>query len=98
MPAYQVALVKVTNRTPGFMEYVEKSAKMLAKYGAEYVVRGPAQSVLEGDFLEGRAVVISRWPSLEVIDDFFHSDEYQQIKPLREGSGVYDIATYEAAS
>jgi uncharacterized protein (DUF1330 family) len=71
MPAYQVALVKVTNRTPGFMEYVEKSAKMLAKYGAEYVVRGPAQSVLEGDFLEGRAVVISRWPSLEVIDDFF---------------------------
>ena len=98
MPAYQVALVKVTDRTPGFMEYVEKSAEILAKYGGEYVVRGPAKSVLEGDYLSGRAVIVSKWPSLETIEEFFHSDEYQQVKLLREGSGVYDIATYEAAS
>ena len=98
MPAYQVALIKVTNRTPGFLEYVERSAEILAKHGAEYVVRGPAKTVLEGDCLEGRAVVISKWPSLEAIDEFYYSDDYQQIKPLREGSGVYDIAAYEAAS
>ena len=96
MPAYQVALVKVTERTPGFMEYVEKSAELLAKHGAEYVIRGPAKSVLEGDYLNGRAVIVSKWPSLNAIDTFFNSDEYQAIKPLREGSGVYDIATYEA--
>ncbi len=98
MPAYQVALVKVIERTPGFMEYVEKSAEILAKYGAEYVVRGPAKTILEGGYLDGRAVVISKWPSLETIEEFFHSEEYQKIKPLREGSGVYDIAAYESAS
>ena len=98
MPAYQVALVKVKNRTPGFMEYVEKSAEVLEKHGAEYVVRGPAKSVLEGDYLDGRAIIVSKWPSLAAIEEFFHSDDYQKIKPLREGSGVYDIASYEAAS
>ncbi|NKB43601.1 MAG: DUF1330 domain-containing protein [Alphaproteobacteria bacterium] len=98
MPAYQVALVKVTNRTPGFMEYVEKSAEILAKHGGEYMVRGPAKTVLEGEYLEGRAVIVSKWPSLDAISAFFHSDDYQSIKPLREGSGVYDVATYEAAS
>lgn len=98
MPAYLIAAVKVTNKTPGFMEYVEKSAVFLAKYGAEYVVRGPAKSVVEGDYFVGRATVVSKWPSLDAIDNFYHSADYQSIKPLREGSGLYDIASYEAAS
>ncbi len=97
MSAYQVALVKVTERTPGFLEYVEKSAQMLADRGTEYVIRGPAKTVLEGDYLKGRAVIVSKWSSLEAIDEFFGSDEYQNnTKPLREGSGVYDIASFEA--
>ena len=68
MPAYQTALVKVTNRTPGFIECVEKSAQILAKYGAEYVVRGPAKTFLEGDYLEGRAIVVSKWTSFDAIE------------------------------
>lgn len=96
MPAYQTALVKVTKRTPRFIECVEKSAQILAKYGAEYVARGPAKTVLEGGCLEGRAVVVSKWPPFDAIEEFFHSEDYQKVKPLREGSGVYDIATYEA--
>ena len=83
MPAYQTALVKVTNRTPGFIECVEKSAQILAKYGAEYVARGLEKTVLEGGYLEGRAVVLSKWPPLEVIEEFFHWEDYQKVKPLR---------------
>ncbi|MBM3512768.1 MAG: DUF1330 domain-containing protein [Alphaproteobacteria bacterium] len=98
MAAYQVAIVKVTNRTPGFMEYVKKSADMLAKYGAEYVVRGPAESVLEGDVFKGVAVVVSKWPSLERAKEFWNSEEYQKnVKPLREASGIFDIGLFPEA-
>ena len=97
MTAYQIALVKVTERTPGFMEYVEKSAALLASRGTEYIVRGPAKTVMEGDYLTGRAVIVSKWSSLDDADSFFNSDEYQKdTKPLREGSGIYDIATFDA--
>lgn len=98
MPIYQVAIVKVTNRTPSFMEYVQKSAELLAKHGAEYVVRGPADTVLEGEYLAGKSVVVSRWPSMEKAKAYWNSDEYQKnIKPLRDGAGVFDVALYEAA-
>lgn len=96
MAVYQVAIVKITNRTPGFAEYVKKSAELLAKYGAEYIVRGPAESILDGDYLAGRAVVVSKWPSLEKVKEFWNSEEYQKnIKPLREGAGVFDIGLYK---
>jgi uncharacterized protein (DUF1330 family) len=98
MAAYQIAIVKVTNRTPGFMEYVKKSAELLSKYGAEYVVRGPAESVFEGEAFKGVAVVVSRWPSLERAKEFWNSEEYQKkVKPLREASGIYDIGLFPEA-
>lgn len=99
MPAaYQIAIVRVTNRTPGFMEYVKKSAELLARYGAEYVVRGPADSVLEGDAFKGCAVVVSKWPSMEKAKEFWNSEEYRtKVKPLREGSGIYDIGLFPEA-
>jgi len=98
MPAYQVAIVRVTNRTPEFMDYVKKSAEMLSQYGAEYVVRGPAESVLEGDVFKGVAVVVSKWPSLEKAKEFWNSEEYRtKVKPLREGAGIFDIGLFPEA-
>lgn len=98
MAVYQVAIVKITDRSPRLMEYVKKSAELSARYGGEYVVRGPAETVLEGDYLTGRSVVVSRWASLEKAREFWTSDEYQKdIKPLREGAGVFDIGVFNEA-
>jgi uncharacterized protein (DUF1330 family) len=94
MAVYQVAIIKMTNRTPGLMEYVKKSGELVAKYGAEYIVRGPADTVNEGDYLSGRSVVISKWPSLEKAKEFWNSEEYQTIKKLREDTGVYDVGIF----
>ncbi len=97
MAVYQVAVVKITSRTPGLMEYVKKSADIVAKYGAEYVVRGPADTILEGDYLQGRSVIVSKWPSMEKVKEFWNSDDYQAAKILREGSGVYDVGLFNEA-
>ena len=98
MAVYQVAIVKITHRTPDFAEYVKKSAALLAKYGGEYIVRGPSESILDGEYLAGRAMVISKWPSLEKAKEFWNSEEYQKnVKPLRDGAGVFDIGLYPEA-
>jgi len=96
MPGYIVAVARIDAMTDGLKEYVAKSAELSAQHGAEYVVRGPSKDVVEGDYLNGRSVIVSKFESLEKAEAFYHSDAYQnEIKPLREGSGVYDIAIFD---
>ena len=98
MPAYVVSIVKIENFNDGLKEYVQKAAEFSAKMGGKYVVRGPAAEIFEGDYLEGRSVVVSEWPDMDALHAFYKSDEYQNnIKPLREGTGIYDLGAWEAA-
>lgn len=97
MPGYIVAIARIDNMTDGLKEYIGKAADLSEEHGAEYVVRGPAKEVVEGDFLAGRSVVVSKFETLEKAEAYYKSDAYQkEIKPLREGSGVYDVAIFEA--
>ena len=99
MAAYLVAVCKITNMTDDFKRYAELSAELLEKHGGEYIVRGPSDTMYEGEHLDGRIVVISKWPSMEQLKGFVESEEYKQnISPLREGSGIYDIAAYEGSA
>ncbi|MBT5566885.1 MAG: DUF1330 domain-containing protein [Rhodospirillaceae bacterium] len=96
MAGYVVAIARIDKMTDGLKEYIGKAADLSAEHGAEYVVRGPAKEVLEGDYLNGRSVVVSKFETLEKAEPYYHSDAYQKdIKPLREGSGVYDVAIFE---
>ena len=97
MAAYLVALCKITNPTENLNKYIAASEELLVKKGGEYVARGPSDTIYEGDYMDGRVVVISRWPSMEALKGFVESEEYmKEIKPLRDGTGIYDIACYEA--
>lgn len=96
MAGYIVAIARIDTMTDGLKDYIGKAADLSAEHGAEYVVRGPAKEVLEGDCLGGRSVVVSKFETLEKAQAYYHSDAYQNdIKPLREGSGVYDVAVFE---
>ncbi len=95
MAAYMVTIVKLTNRTPTFMEYAQKAAALSAKFGGKYVIRGPATRILEGNALAGASVVVSEWPTVASAEAFYDSTEYQQIKPLRDETGAYDIGIFE---
>ncbi len=98
MAAYLIGIAQVTNPTASFKEYAQKSAKFLAECGGEYVVRGPAAEVVEGDVLNGRAAIIVKFPSMDALKAFYHSDTYQkEIKPLREGAGIFDMGLFEGA-
>ena len=98
MPAYLVAIARVDNWTDSFQQYADQAADLTAEHGASYVIRGEPETLYEGDLFGDRVMVISRWPSVEAAKAFWESDQYQQkIKPLRDDTGVYDVAIFEAA-
>ena len=45
----------------------------------------------------GKALVITEFPTMDDLLSFYNNPEYQnEIKPLREGTGNYEIAFYES--
>ena len=80
MPGYVFVNVDVTN-PDGYREYAALAT--IAAHGGRYLARGGSVDVLEGDFAAKR-VVILEFASAAAARGWYHSPEYQAIKPLRE--------------
>ena len=97
MPAYIVSVVEVTNPGPNFKKYTEESARLARSHGGMYLIRGKSPKVVSGTLLEKKAMIILEFPSMENLNAFYDSDAYQKdCKPLREGTGIYDIGFFES--
>ncbi len=57
----------------------------IAKFGGRFIARGGRTATLEGPEETCRVVLIE-FPSFERASAFYHSDEYKQVKQLREGA------------
>lgn len=66
-------------------EYKTKAAASIIAAGGRYVVRGGNVAVLEGDAPEGRTVVLE-FPTMKAAVDWYRSDEYSEIRKIREGA------------
>ncbi|WP_263067590.1 DUF1330 domain-containing protein [Halomonas sp. 7T] len=42
--------------------------------------------------------VVIRFPDIEAVDEWFHSDAYQQLIPLRTQAADVDLISYESTS
>ena len=47
--------------------------------------------MFEGDPPPGRGVIIARFPCLQAAKDFWYSNAYQAIRPLREGAAEFEV-------
>ena len=90
--AYWVAHVDVHDPEI-YARYREANAAACAKYGARFVIRGGAQTQMEGQ-TRARTVVIE-FPSLEAATDCFHSPEYQAAKAIRDPVSAADMVIVE---
>ena len=96
MAAYIVSVCHITNMNDNMKKYAVASAELIHKHGGRYLMKGVSQDIASGEALEGRYTLVVEFPSMDNIKSFFFGDEYQQkVKPLREGTGTYDIAFYE---
>jgi len=81
-----------------YQEYVERSAPVLSRYGAELLVHAFTDTgevlVKEGGRRFERLVVV-QFESIDRVAEFYHSDDYQAIIGLRHASA--DSHVYHAA-
>lgn len=93
---FMLVLAQIVHMPATMAEYGKRAAEIATKFGGVYLSRGNRLKVLEGEWFDRTRVMLMMWPSLKVATDFWTSPEYQAVKPLRDGSGVYDIALFAA--
>ena len=84
MPAYMVVQATVT-KPEQFAEYAERMPALVEKYGGKYLALGGEVEKLEGDWGH-QALVISEWESMDAARTMWHSDDYAELKKVREGA------------
>jgi len=85
MPAYMIVTAVIHDREAFISGYAPAAARLIERFGGEYLLRGPGGEWLEGGFGDGPSVVISKWPDREAAKRFWNSPEYAEAKALREG-------------
>ena len=66
------------------------------KAGGYYEAITPPLAVFEGEPPETRGVIIARFPCLQAAKDFWYSDAYQAIRPLRDGVAEFEVVVLRA--
>ena len=91
MAAYLVGNLKVTN-PEGFTEYRELVAKTITDHGGEYVVADANSVPVEGD--PEHLSVVLKFDSMEALQGWYDSPEYQEILALRtdNSEGIISFA------
>ncbi|MCY4211763.1 MAG: DUF1330 domain-containing protein [Gammaproteobacteria bacterium] len=95
MPAYMIVQATVT-KPEQFAEYAQRMPALVAKYGGKYLALGGAVEKLEGDW-DHQALVISEWPSMDAARTLWHSDDYAELKKVREGAVDVSVLLVEGA-
>jgi|TARA_B110000211_G_C13946729_1_gene494230 uncharacterized protein (DUF1330 family) len=70
-----------------YQEYIDKVFPIVSKFGGKYLVRAGEYKVMEGEWKYPRTVVI-QFPSYEKALEWYNSEEYQPVKPIRLANSV----------
>ena len=93
MAAYLIANIRVTDPAR-FVEYRDKVAPLIARYGGRYVIRGGAVAPVEGEPGLDRVVVLE-FADMAALRRFYHSDDYAPLIALRQAASTGDVALVE---
>jgi len=86
MNGYAIFNIDVQN-IEAYKKYVEKVSLIVKKFEGEYLVRAGDYKVMEGQWKYPRTVVI-RFPSYKKALEWYNSEEYQPVKPIRLANSV----------
>ena len=95
MAAYMIVEIAETMDPEGFDDYQQKVGPILATYGVKRIVMSDQIDVLNGDWEPDRLVVFE-FESQERIREWYESEEYQAIIPLRDRSATSRMVSIPA--
>ena len=96
MPAYVIVQAEITD-SERFKEYLKETPGTLAGYGGKYIIRSGEMTVLEGND-PGKRIVIIEFATMQMAKAWYCSEEYQQVKKLREGAATGSLIAIDGVS
>jgi uncharacterized protein (DUF1330 family) len=93
MPAYVIVETDIHDPEQ-YERYKAASPAAVAGGGGRFVVRGGELAVLEGEWQPKRLVVLE-FDDLEAAKRFYESEEYQEVKKLRDGAANLNMVAVE---
>ena len=93
MPAYLIVDLEIIDPA-AWASYRSAVTAVVQKHGGEYLVRGGATRVIEGDWDPQRIVVV-RFPNQVALNAFWDDPEYQPLKELRQRAARAKIIAVE---
>ena len=81
MAAYGVGILQDVGMGPEIVEYLERIDATLEPYDGHFIVHGDPPQMLEGE--DPGALIVIEFPDREHALDWYRSDAYRQILPLR---------------
>lgn len=79
--AYAIAYLREVDLGPAIVDYIERIDATLEPYDGRFLVHGGRLTAAEGTW-DGDLVIIE-FPSSQAAPDWYDSDAYKQIVPLR---------------
>lgn len=92
MNAFVIAKVSVKDKEK-MQQYAAAAGPTIAEHGGEVLVRGAFGAALVGQS-EPHAAAVIRFPDLEAATNWYASDAYQKIIPLREEAADVTFLAY----
>ena len=86
MSGFVIANIDVKD-PEAYKEYVGKVVPTVKKFGGEYIIRAGEYKIVEGEWQNPRTVVI-KFPNYEKALEWYESEEYKPIKPIRLKNSV----------
>lgn len=86
MSAYVIAQITVKD-AEAYEEYRKRAPATVEKFGGRFLARGGRTLTLEGDEVTTRNVILE-FDSLETIERWYNSPEYQEAKTYRDNVSV----------
>jgi uncharacterized protein (DUF1330 family) len=96
MAAYMIVTAQISELERFIQGYGQAAGELVERSGGRYILRGGGAELLEGNFGDGAAMVISEWPDKETARQFWESPEYKEVKKLREGLAEVQVLLIEA--
>lgn len=96
MKAYVIALVTVDDPVK-YVPYAANAPETIAAFGGKYLVRNGSKHLLEGALPTERLVVLE-FASVERAKEWYESEAYQAIRPIRASASSGDLFIVEGCS
>ncbi len=93
-PVYQISLEDVANPEAIEKEYTPLASAASGKYGSRHIAHGFAVSI-DGTQPKNRLIIINQWDSLEQIQAWFNSPEYQKAREVGNKYAKFQIFAVE---